>query len=136
MPLRNALRNLWNEAGGASEFAKRAMEDGVLIGESRQKIRSARIVETETIAPIEDREGNVYKGYKTDGNEFADIWLMRDGSWKIAVVSTFDANRPDFDVERFRPTTSRGRHRGKPDPVAKRIARIYKNDTCAPGRGR
>ena len=135
LPLRNALRNLWNEAGGASEFAKRAMEDGVLIGESRQKIRSARIVETETIAPIEDREGNVYKGYKTDGNEFADIWLMRDGSWKIAVVSTFDANRPDFDVERFRPTTSRGRHRGKPDPVAKRIARIYKNDTCALGEG-
>ena len=136
LALRNALRNLWNEAGGnASEFAKRAIEEGVLIGESRQKIRSARIVETETIAPIEDREGNVYKGYKTDGNEFADIWLMRDGSWKIAVVPTFHANRPDFDVERFRPTTSRGKHRGKPDPVAKRIARIYKNDTCALGEG-
>ena len=60
---------------------------------------------------------------------------MRDGSWKIVVVPTFHANQPDFDIERFRPTTSIGKHRGKPDPVAKRIARIYKNDMCALGEG-
>ncbi len=134
--LRNALKRLWNESGGnASVFATRAMEDGVLIGGSRQKIRSARIVEVEAVIPIEGRDGNIYKGYKPGGNEFADIWRMRDGSWKIVVVPTFHANQPDFDIEDFRPTTSKGKHRGKPDPIAKRVFRIYKNDMCALGEG-
>ena len=137
MALRNALRNLWNEAGGASEFAKRAIEEGVLIGESRQKIRSARIVKRETIIPIEDLAGNVYKGYIPGRNEFANLWRMSDGSWRVVTVPAFYANQPDFDIDRFglRPLTSKGKHKGKPDPNARRIARIYKNDMCALGEG-
>ena len=75
----------------------------------------------------------MYKGYKLDGNEFADVWKMRDGSWKIVAVPTFYANQPDFNIEDFRPKTSRGRHRGKPDPAAKHLMRVYKGDMGALG---
>ena len=137
--LKAELMALWDEVhaegGTAADFAERAKRVGVLRNGRRQRVGSVRVVENLRVVPISDQSGRPYKGYKTDGNEFADIWRMRDGSWKIVVVPTFHANRPDFDIERFRPTTSRGRHRGKPDPVAKRIARIYKNDTCALGEG-
>ena len=137
--LKAELMALWDEVhaegGTAADFAERAKRDGVSRRSGRQRVRSVRIVENLRVVPISDQNGRPYKGYKTDGNEFADIWLMRDGSWKIVVVPTFHANQPDFDIERFRPTTSSGKHRGKPDPVAKRIARIYKNDMCALGEG-
>ena len=137
--LKAELMALWDEVhaegGTAADFAERAKRVGVSRRNGRRRVGSVRVVENLRVVPICDQSGRPYKGYKTDGNEFADIWRMRDGSWKIVVVPTFHANQPDFDVERFRPTTSRGKHRGKPDPVAKRIARIYKNDMCALGEG-
>ena len=137
--LKAELMALWDEVhaegGNAADFAERAKRVGVSRRNGRRRVGSVRVVENLRVVPISDQSGRPYKGYKTDGNEFADIWRMRDGNWKIVVVSTFHANQPDFDIERFRPTTSKGRHRGKPDPVAKRIARIYKNDTCALGEG-
>lgn len=137
--LKAELMALWDEVhaegGNAADFAERAKRVGVSRRNGRRRVGSVRVVEKLRVVPISDRSGRPYKGYKTDGNEFADIWRMRDGSWKIVVVSTFHANQPDFDIERFRPTTSGGRHKGKPDPVAKRIARIYKNDMCVLGEG-
>lgn len=137
--LKAELMALWDEVhaegGTAADFAERAKRVGVSRRNGRRRVGSVRVVENLRVVPISDQSGRPYKGYKTDGNEFADIWRMRDGSWKIVVVPTFHANRPDFDVERFRPTTSKGKHRGKADPVAKRIARIYKNDMCALGEG-
>ena len=137
--LKAELMALWDEVhaggGNAADFAERAKRVGVSRRNGRRRVRSVRVVENLRVVPISDHSGRPYKGYKTDGNEFADIWRMRDGNWKIVVVPTFHANQPDFDIERFRPTTTGGRHRGKPDPVAKRIARIYKNDMCALGEG-
>ena len=94
-----------------------------------------------SVVPIKDSAGKPYKGYWTDGNEFADIWQMGDKgkTWRIVVVSTFDANQRDFDKtfdKKFRPkTTTRGKYKGKPDPTAKRLMRLYKGDMGALGEG-
>ena len=137
-PLKAALIDLWNrvraEEGKPAEFASQAAK-GVVVNGRLQKVRSVRVGETETIAPIRDSTGKAYKGYKLDGNEFADVWKMRDGSWKIVAVPTFYANQPNFSIEDFRPKTSRGKHRGKPDPAAKHLMRLYKDDMGALGDG-
>ena len=137
--LRTALLELWDkvhwEGGKAADFAEKAANEGVLLGGGRRPVRSVRVVENLKVVAIKDRDGRPYKGYKSDSNAFADIWEMRDRGWKIVVVSTFDANGPDFNIEAFRPVTSRGGHRGKPDPVAKPIMRLYKDDMGALGDG-
>ena len=137
--LRDELLALWDEVSGeggkAADFAERAKRVGVLRNGRRQRVGKVRVVENWKVVPISDEYGRPYKGYRLDGNEFADIWRMRDGGWRIVVVPTFHANQPDFDAEDFRPVTSRGKHKGKPDPTAERICRIYKNDMCALGEG-
>ncbi|MCY4579951.1 MAG: type II CRISPR RNA-guided endonuclease Cas9 [Chloroflexi bacterium] len=134
--LRAALINLWDEVGGnKARFAERAWSEGVEVNGRRQKVRSVRVKGNLRIIPIRDRVGNAYKGYLPGGNEFADVWQMRDGSWTLVVVPTFDANQPDFDIEKFRPTTSRGQYKGKPDPAAKRLMRLQIDDMGALGEG-
>ena len=134
--LREALLELWDEVGGKqAEFADWAATEGVMLSGRQQIVRRVRVLDEQTVVPIKDRSGKPYKGYMPGGNEFADVWRMRDGSWKIVAVPTFDANQPDFDIERFRPVTSRGIHKGKADPAAKRLMRIYKNDMVALGQG-
>ncbi|MXX52947.1 MAG: type II CRISPR RNA-guided endonuclease Cas9 [Dehalococcoidia bacterium] len=139
-PLKKALIDLWDrvkaEGGKSAEFASQAAK-GVMVNGRPQKVRSVRVEEAETIAPIKDSAGKVYKGYKLDGNEFVDVWQMGDKnkSWKIVVVPTFYANQSDFNIEDFRPKTSRGRYRGKPDPNAKHLIRLYKDDMGALGKG-
>ena len=125
--LREELNRLWEEEGGkAAEFAKRAEEEGV---------RRVRVVEKQRVIPITDDAGKPYKGYLPGGNEFADIWRMRDGSWKLVVVPAFDANQPGFNIEKYRPVTTKGEHKGKPDSIAKRIARLQIDDIGALGEG-
>ncbi len=138
-----ALRELWEEVeseiaakgGRRSEtpgrFAERAARDGVVLGGRRQIVRRVRFLEKETVIPIRDRSGRPYKGYKRGGNEFADVWRMRDGSWRLVVVPTFEANRPDFDLEKFRPADKSGRK----DPTAKRLTRLHIDDMGAIGEG-
>ena len=135
--LRDALLVLWDhvesKGGKAADFARLAATEGVLLNGNRQKVRTVRVVEQLTIVPIkrnpDDSTEKPYKGYKTDGNEFVDIWKMRDGNWKIEVVNTFDANQPGFETKR--PVTSWGKHKGKPDPAAKWLMRLHKNDLGA-----
>ncbi len=137
--LRAALLELWDkihwEGGKAADFAERAEQDGVLIGKRLRQVRRVRVVQNLEVVAIKDGGDRPYKGYKPDNNAFADIWEMRDKSWKIVVVSTFDANQPDFDIEKLRPTTARGKHRGKPDPAAKWLMRLHKDDMGALGSG-
>ncbi len=137
--LRAALLELWDkvhwEGGKAPDFAEKAANEGVLLGGGRRPVRNVRAVENLNVVAIRDRDGRPYKGYKPDSNAFADIWEMRDKSWKIVVVSTFDANQPDFHIEKFRPATARGKHRGKPDPAAKWLIRLHKDDMGALGSG-
>jgi len=141
--MRKALIDLWDqtaaviqaEGGKVSEtpmrFAERAANEGVLVGGRRQTVRRVRVCEQETVILIRDQAGEPYKGYKRDGNEFADVWRMRDGSWKMVIVPRFEANQPNFDLEKFRPTDKAGRK----DPTAKRLMRLFKNDMGAIGEG-
>ncbi len=139
--LRKALLELWNEVqaegGGKPDFVEKAATEGVLLNGRRQIVRRVRMIEHQTVIPISDRDGKPYKAYMSGSNEFADVWRMRDGSWKIVVIPTFHANQPDFDIEKFRPRTARGKkHKGKPDPTAKRLMRLHKGDMGALGEGR
>ena len=136
IPLRKALKRLWDEVGGKpAEFIARAAYPGVMVNGKRQKVRRIRVEGNETIVPVRNKLGKTYKGYKLDGNEFVDVWRMRDGSWKIVAVPTFYANQPNFDIELFRPKTSRGKYKGKPDPAAKHLMRLYKDDLGALSNG-
>jgi CRISPR-associated endonuclease Csn1 len=137
--LQAALTELWNrvsaEGGKWAAFAERAANAGVRVNGRCQRVRSVRLLSKERVIPIKDRDGMLYKGYLPGGNEFADIWQMRDGSWQILVVPTFDANQPDFDIGKFRPATAKGKHKGKPDPAAKRLMRLHIDDMGALGEG-
>lgn len=138
--LREALTRLWDEVDGKpGEFASEAAK-GVLVNGRTQKVRGVRVIETLSVTPIRNSEGQPYKGYKMDSNDFADIWQMSDKgkTWRIVVVPTFQANQRDFDKtfdKKFRPKTTRGVHKGKPDPNAKRLMRLYKGDMGALGEG-
>ena len=138
--LQAALLSLWDsvsaEGGKWADFATRAANAGVLVSGKRQRVRSVRLVSKERVIPIKGRDGKAYKGYLPGGNEYADVWRMRDGSWKIVAVPKFYANQPEFNLESFRPKTSRGKYKGKPDPNAKRIMRLYDNDMGALGEGK
>ena len=137
--LRDALKQLWDDVGNnPAEFSKRAEHEGVPLNGRIQKVRRVRTIDRrQDIVPIKDSAGREYKGYRTGGNSFADVWQMGDRgrSWKIIAVPTFHANQREFNIEDFRPTTSRGRHRGKPDPNAKHLMRLHKDDMGALGEG-
>ena len=142
--MRKALTDLWEQVeseiqaeGGkvsaSARFAEQAANKGVLLKGRRQIVRRVRVLEKQTVIPIRDRAGKPYKGYIRGGNEFADVWKMRDrdGSWKIVIVPRFEANQPDFRLEKFRPTDRSGRK----DPTAKRLMRLQINDMGAIGEG-
>ena len=143
LTMRKALTELWEQVesdiqaqgGKASEtpakFTELAASEGVLLEERRQTVRRVRVLEKQTVTPIKDRAGRPYKGYIRGGNEFADIWRMRDGSWKMVIIPTFDANQSDFELEKFRPVDRSGRK----DPTAKRLMRLQINDMGAVGVG-
>ena len=139
--LRAALLGLWDsidaekDAERAAVFAARAATEGVMVGNARQRVRHVRVTDKQTVIPIRDSEGRPYKGYVSGGNEFADVWRMRDGSWRIVVVPRFHANQPDFNIEDYRPRTAKGEHKGKVDPWAKRLMRIRIDDMGAMGDG-
>ena len=139
LPLRAALLELRDSVGGkAAEFAGKAASEGVLLNGRRQRVRRVRVVDTQRIIPIRPKgnpSGKPYKGYLPDNNEFAEVWRMRDGRWQMVAVPTFHANQPDFDIEEFRPVTSRGKHSGKPDPAAKPLKRLHIDDVGALGKG-
>ena len=142
LALRDALKRLWfqigMEGGNAAEFAERATTQGVQLNGQLQHVRRVRLLDQQRVIPIRpknDRAGKPYKGYLPGGNEFADVWRMRNGSWQLLVVPRFDFNQPDFDIESFRPTTSRGKYKGQPDPAARRLMRLHIDDMGALGTG-
>ena len=139
--LRAALLALWDSIDAetdrdrAAVFADRAVSEDVMVGNALQRVRRVRVTDEQTVIPIRDSAGEPYKGYKPGGNEFADVWKMSDGSWRLVAVPSFHANQPDFNIEDFRPRTTRGRHKGKVDPRARRLMRLYKDDLGALGEG-
>ena len=143
LALRAALLKLWDEVGGkTADLAHQAASVGVLVNGRRHLVRRVRVLGKETVIPVRDGDGTAYKGYKSDGNEFVDIWEVRTSrdksgnwqtAWKLVAVPTFHANQPSFDIEKFRPTVSRGTYKGRPDPTAKLLMRIHRNDIGALG---
>ena len=133
--LRAALLELWDnvmaEGGNSAAFAEKASTEGVSLNGTRRRVQRVRVVADQRVIPIRNRDGEVYKGFLSGGNEFADIWRMRDGNWKLVAVPTFDANQTDFDIEKFRPLDKSGRR----DPVAKRLMRLQIDDMGALGEG-
>ena len=140
--LKAALIELWDgieaksDTERAAVFAERAQVKGVEVGGKYQQVRRVRMTDKQRVILIgRDHAGNPYKGYLPGGNEFAAVWKMRDGNWQMVVVPRFHANQSDFDIEEFRPRTSQGKHKGYPDPVAKRLMRIRIDDMGALGEG-
>jgi CRISPR-associated endonuclease Csn1 len=137
--LQEALLELWDQVksdgGNVAKFIEQAANPGVPMGGRLQIVRRVRILDEQRVIPIwsdKSRTEKPYKGYLPGGNEFADIWRMRDGRWRMIVVPTFDANQSSFDIEMYRPADKKT---GKPDPAAKRLMRLYKNDMGALGDG-
>ena len=123
--LRDGLRLLWDEVGGkTADFAERAANQGVLLNGRRQRVRRVRVYSEQRVIPVKDADGKAYKGYLPGGNEFADIWEMPDGNWRTVVVSSFEANQPDFRVDNRRP-----------HPAARRLMRLQIDDMGALGEG-
>ena len=131
--MRSVLLKLWEDVGGKrSEFAQQAADKGVEFQDHRQLVRRVRVIEEQRVIPIKNSTGKAYKGYVPGRNAFADIWRMRDGSWRLVIVSTFDANQPDFNIERFRPVDKKS---GRVDHTAKRLMRLQIDDMGALGTG-
>ena len=126
--LRAALLELWDKTlasgGKPADFAERAATEGVMLNGCLQIVRRVRVLDEQTVIPITDRDGKPYKGYMPGGNEFADVWRMPNGSWKLVVIPKFHANQPSFDVSKFRP-----------HPAAKRLMRLHIDDMGAFGEG-
>ena len=112
-------------------FAECAWTEGVNINGHVHHVRRVRVVDRQSVIPIKDSTGKAYKGYVRGSNAFADVWRLRDGSWKTVVVPTFEFNQRCFDIQEFRPTGKDGR----PDPVARRLMRLHIDDTGALGEG-
>ena len=75
----------------------------------RTGIRSVRMEERLSVIPIEDRMTRMpYRYVKGDGNYCYDIYREESGRWGGDVVSTFDANQPEFDPN------ARNTRNGKP----------------------
>ena len=141
--LRKALRKLWDDTAAeldidrsikssklATAFANKATIKGALL--NNRIVRRVRVVENRHVIPIRGKKNSDGKPHyiSTDANQFADIWRMGNGSWKIVAVPTFYANRSNFDIERFRPL-----YRGKSDLSAEPIMRLHKNDMGVLGQG-
>ena len=119
--LRKEMLELWDRVGGNPEFAQKAAE-GVLLNGS--PVMRVRVTDRQRVLPIRNSGGRAYKGYMPGGNEFADVWRLPDGRWKMVVVPTFKANQPDFDAID-----------SCPHPAAKRLMRLQIDDMGAVGEG-
>ncbi|MXX80546.1 MAG: type II CRISPR RNA-guided endonuclease Cas9 [Chloroflexi bacterium] len=116
--LRERLIALWDRVeaepgeGKLNErFADRAQQE---LGARRARV-IVRLGE-DSLAFIRDRDGRIYKAYKTDGNAFMDIWLLPNGKTTGETVTRFDAHQPGFR-SRVEGGTS---HREKADAPAQR----------------
>ena len=140
--LREALKRFWfqvgMQGGNTAVFAERAAIEGVPLNGKPQRVRRVRLLDQQRVIPIRPRNGRAakpYKGYLPGGNEFADLWRMGDASWKLVVIPRFDFNQRDFNIERFRPVTAKGKYKGRPDPAARRLMRLHIDDMGAFGAG-
>lgn len=79
-------------------------------------IRRVRLMEPLNVIGIKDKTGKIYKGYKGDSNHCVEVWELPDKSWKVKLLSTFDAHQAGLGSTR-------------PHHVAKLKMRLFKKDT-------
>jgi len=124
--LRERLIALWErteaEAGEgilSERFAQQAQQE--------LDVRRVRLVVRlgeSSLALIRDKNGRVYKAYKTDGNAYMDIWLLPNGKTTGETVSRFNAHQPDVQSK------IKALH-----PTAKKLMRLHVDDMIAVGEG-
>ncbi len=90
-------------------------------------IHRCRVIEKLSVVAIRDKAGDVYKGYKGDGNYCYEIYELDSGKWAGGVISSFEANQVNYrrfceDKTRFRSESFSGH------PL---IMRICPNDIIA-----
>ncbi len=121
--IRNAyLRNKFMQAfKSGGDKADRKKQVAALAQELR--IRGLRRTEKLKVIPITDKTGKEYKAYKGDSNWGMEIYEYpsghkKSGKWAGIVISTFDANKHDFEPGQTY----------KPHPAAKLVMRLQIND--------
>lgn len=93
----------------------------------QQNIKKVKVIEKanpNTMIPVKDKNGRVYKYYASDENLYADIFNPRPfdpkSKWQMEIVKSFDAHQKEFE-----PNWK------KQYPMGKLIMRLYKNDVVA-----
>lgn len=98
--LREALQEAtYGLAGKEFEAALIAFSKAERLGGKEnpfKDLRHVRVLETETIIPIRDKDGKIYKGYLGGGNYRFDVWQLPDGRWDADVISMFEAHQPGY----------------------------------------
>ncbi|MCY4392686.1 MAG: type II CRISPR RNA-guided endonuclease Cas9 [Chloroflexi bacterium] len=130
LALRSRLCELWERvaAEGSGESATVAWRRFTDRASEELRVRRVRVLVRlgeNGLAFIRDRNGRVYKAYKTDGNAYMDIWLLPKGRKTTGeTVSRFNAHQPDFR------SPIKAEH-----PTARKLMRLQINDMIAVGEG-
>ena len=59
-------------------------------------IRRVRLKEKETVIPMKDKSGRIYKAFNGDGNYALELFEKNNGKWDARIIDTFTANQKDF----------------------------------------
>ena len=127
--LRRRLRALWErvEAERHDESAGAAWQRFISRAWKEHRVRRVRVLVRlgeDGLALIRDKDGLVYKAYKTDRNAYMDVWLLPGGKTVGETVSRFHAHQPDW----------RSRVHAE-HPTARKLMRLHINDMVAVGEG-
>jgi CRISPR-associated endonuclease Csn1 len=88
------------------------------------KVKLKVVAKPETMVPVRDKDGKVFKYLASGENLFADIYIQDPASptprWGIEIVNSYNAHTPGF-VPQWK----------KDYPKAKKVMRVFKNDIIA-----
>lgn len=97
MQKKQAKEDIKSLVGKTDEEIK-VFKERVAAFAAERGMRRVRLLETVTLVPFQDRTGRAYKGVKTCGNAYYEIYLKPDGIWTGDIVSRLDAHRPGFQT--------------------------------------
>ena len=63
----------------------------------KTSIRRVRIKEKETVIPIKNKAGKVYKCFNGDSNYAVNLFINSNNKWDAEIVDTFTANQKNFN---------------------------------------
>lgn len=121
--IKQALLKIADTYGGKpSEFKDQLSQWGM--ANNVKKVKTEFRASLDTMIPVADKTGKIYKYYQSGGNLFAEIYLKDPTDpkcmWEMEIVSMYEAHQPDFAPQ------------WKKDyPKGKKIMRLYKNDIVA-----